>query len=59
MSRYREFTDAIANQNMHGGIDYEKWITFLLTDIALSLATIADALESSQKIKARDIPDDT
>lgn len=44
MSRYKEFTDAIADQNRHGGVEYKKWIMFLLTDIALSLATIADAL---------------
>lgn len=49
MSRYKEFTDAIASQNRQGGIDYEKWITFLLTDIALSLATIADVLTEAKE----------
>lgn len=49
MSRYKEFTDAIADQNRQGGIEYKKWITFLLTDIALSLATIADALAGPEE----------
>ena len=49
MSRYKEFTDAVANQNRQGGIDYKKWITFLLGDIALSLAIIADALTESKE----------
>lgn len=49
MSRYKEFTDAMAEQNRQGGISYEKWIMFLLTDIALSLATIADALTEAEE----------
>lgn len=49
MSRYKEFTDAIAKQNRQGGVGYEKWIMFILTDIALSLATIADVLTKAEE----------
>ena len=49
MSRYKELTNAIANQNRQGGIEHKKWMTFLLTDIALSLATIADALAGPEE----------
>lgn len=44
MSRLENLQDAIAHQNRKGGIPFDKWVTLLLTDIALSLATIADAL---------------
>ena len=44
MSRLNDLQEAIANQNSKGGIPSDKWMVFLLTDIALSLATIADAM---------------
>ena len=44
MSRLNDLQEAIANQNSKGGIPSDRWVTLLLTDIALSLATIADAM---------------
>ena len=44
MSRYKELIESISKQNTNGGISFEKWTTFLLTDLAISLAVIADAL---------------
>ena len=44
MSRLNDLQEAIANQNSKGGIPSDKWMVFLLTDIALSLATITDAM---------------
>ena len=43
-NRYKELNKAIADNNTKGGMSFEKWIMLLLTDIALSLATISDAL---------------
>lgn len=50
MSRYKELIESISEQNTNGGISFEKWTTLLLTDMAISLAVIADALVE------RDIP---
>lgn len=44
MSRLENLQDAIARQNRKGGIPFDRWVTLLLMDIALSLATIADAM---------------
>ena len=44
MSRLNDLQDAIANQNSEGGISSDKWVVLLLTHIALSLATITDAM---------------
>lgn len=44
MSRYKELNKAIADSNTEGGMTFEKWVMLLLTDIALSLATISDTL---------------
>lgn len=41
MSRYEELTESINAKNKKGA-SYEEWLLFLLTDIALSLAVIAD-----------------
>ena len=44
MSRYKELNKAISDSNTKGGMTFEKWVMLLLTDIALSLATISDTL---------------
>lgn len=43
-NRYKELNKAIADGNTEGGMTFEKWVMLLLTDIALSLATISDTL---------------
>ena len=49
MSRLNDLQEAIANQNSKGGIPSDKWMVFLLTDIALSLATITDAMTREER----------
>jgi len=44
VSRYKELIESISEQNTNGGISFEKWTTLLLTDMAISLAVIADTL---------------
>ena len=44
MSRLNDLQDAIDNQNSKGGMPFNRWVTLLLMNIALSLATIADAM---------------
>lgn len=44
MSRYEELMTALDKQNKCGGAEYNEWMMFLATDIAMSLAKIADAL---------------
>ncbi len=45
ISRVKEFGDALTDANQKGGMVRDDWTMFLLTDIALSLARIVDALE--------------
>lgn len=44
MSRYEELMTVLDKQNKCGGAEYNEWMMFLATDIAMSLAKIADAL---------------
>ena len=44
MSRLENFQEACAENNKNGGMNKDQWIMFLLTDIAISLATISDAM---------------
>ena len=44
MSRLKQFQEACAEHNKNGGMNKDQWIMFLLTDIAISLATISDAM---------------
>ena len=44
MSRLNNLQEAIANQNKNGGLPFEKWMVLLLSEIALSLAAITDAM---------------
>lgn len=44
MSRKEEFIDYLKERNKDGGMSHQQWVPCLLTDIALSLAVIADAL---------------
>lgn len=44
-NRYKKLNEAIADGNIKGGMSFENWIMLLLTDIALSLATISDTLK--------------
>lgn len=44
MSRYEELMTALDKQNKCGGAEYNEWMMFLATDIAMSLAKIADVL---------------
>ena len=49
MSRKEHLTKAIEDLNKGGGANAVKCILLLLTDIALSLATIADALTEKEQ----------
>ena len=52
MTRIEQLTKALEKQNMQGGASYEQWMVWLLTDIAVSLANIADRLaEQADKPK--------
>ena len=44
MSRVDEVMNLVKQGNRNGGIPKDEWIIQLLTAIAVSLATIADAL---------------
>lgn len=44
MSRLKNLQEACAENNKNGGLNKDQWIMFLLTDIAISLATISDAM---------------
>ena len=50
MSRRDEFLNGLNKTNRNGGVSADEWQMFLLTDITLSLATIADALEEQNKL---------
>ena len=54
MSRVKEFTDALNDANKNGGMNQNAWTMFLLTDIALSLARIVDALEKERREDEQD-----
>ena len=49
MSRVEEFGDAFKDANKNGGMGRQEWMIFFLTDIALSLARIVDALEAERR----------
>ena len=49
MSRVKEFDDVCKDANKNGGMNKTEWTLLLLTDIALSLARIVDALEGEDK----------
>lgn len=52
MTRTEWLTKALEKQNMQGGASNEQWMVWLLTDIAVSLANIADRLaEQADKTK--------
>lgn len=52
MTRIEQLTKALEKANMQGGASNEQWIVWLLTDIAVSLANIADRLtEQADKTK--------
>lgn len=52
MTRIEQLTKALEKQNMQGGASNEQWMVWLLTDIAVSLANIADRLaEQADKTK--------
>lgn len=52
MTRIEQLTKALEKQNMQGGASNEQWMVWLLTDIAVSLANIADKLaEQTDKTK--------
>lgn len=42
MTRIEQLTKALEKQNMQGGAPTEQWMVWLLTNIAVSLANIAD-----------------
>lgn len=48
MSRTSELIETLNNENKNGGMSYNQWVTFLLTNIALSLARICDVLETER-----------
>lgn len=53
MTRIEQLTKALEKQNMQGGASNEQWMVWLLTDIAVSLANIADRLaEQADKTKS-------
>jgi hypothetical protein len=45
MTRLEELTARLDNLNKNGGLPRDDWYMMLLTDIAVSLATIADELK--------------
>lgn len=49
MSRHEELMTTIAKSNRYGGTTHEGWVRLSLTDIAVSLAVIADALVEMAK----------
>lgn len=49
MSRRDEFLNGLNKTNRNGGVPADEWQMFLLTDIALSLATIADTLKETRE----------
>lgn len=52
MTRIEQLTKALEIQNENGGASNEQWMVWLLTDIAVSLANIADRLaEQADKTK--------
>lgn len=52
MTRIEQLTKALEKQNMQGGASNEQWMVWLLADIAVSLANIADRLaEQADKTK--------
>lgn len=59
MTRIEQLTKALEKQNMQGGASNEQWMVWLLTDIAVSLANIADRLaEQADKTKPMAEEDD-
>lgn len=52
MNRLEKFIKACEANNKNGGLNKDQWITFLLTDIAISLATMADAMTDRGKSDA-------
>ncbi len=52
MSRVDEMERALKSANEKGGMNNQQWITYMLTDIALSLARIVDVLEKEKKEEA-------
>ena len=49
MSRVEEMERGLKSANANGGMNNQQWITYMLTDIALSLARIVDVLEKEKK----------
>ena len=49
MSRYSELRKGLEATNQNGGVSRDEWYMFLLTDMAVSLAVIADQLKGDQK----------
>lgn len=48
MSRREDLEKLLDSGNADGGMSIETWEMYLLTDIAVSLATIADELEEAK-----------
>lgn len=53
MNRANELENAVKRIAENGGKQYQEWMVFCLTDIAVSLARIVDALEA-EKGKSND-----
>ena len=49
MSRYSELRKGLEARNQNGGASRDEWYMFLLTDMAVSLAVIADQLKGDQE----------
>ena len=49
MSRVEEFKNGLKNANKNGGMDHDRWVMYMLSDIALSLARIVDVMEAERR----------
>ncbi len=47
MTRYEDLIETMNKQNKNGA-NYEEWLLMLLTDIAMSLAVIADEVKNKK-----------